>query len=115
MYFFGYFCEYLFMDRLHLIIHGKVQGVYYRANALEQARARQLTGWVRNCANGCVEVVAEGPRELLEQLLAWCRRGPRAARVDRVDADWKPATGEFSGFEILHDAGDDPFGQSGEL
>lgn len=115
MYFFGYFCEYLFMDRLHLIIHGKVQGVFYRANALEQARALGVRGWVRNCANGCVEVVAEAPRDRLEQLLAWCRRGPRAARVDAIDTTWQPATGEFSGFEIFHDTGDDPCGQGGKL
>ncbi|MFQ5682312.1 MAG: acylphosphatase, partial [Candidatus Binatia bacterium] len=62
--------------RVHLIIQGKVQGVFFRASTLEQATQLKLKGWVRNCWEGFVEVVAEGPRKDVECLVRWCRRGP---------------------------------------
>lgn len=92
-------------QRLHLHIHGRVQGVSYRANAATQARQLGLTGWVRNCADGHVELLAEGEQVVLRELLAWCHRGPRLARVERVDTLWLVATGEFAAFAIAPDAG----------
>jgi acylphosphatase len=84
--------------RVHLRIYGQVQGVFFRASTEAEARRLGLTGWVRNRPDGSVEVVAEGPKAKLEELLAWCRHGPPRAQVDRVEVEWGEAGGEFSGF-----------------
>ena len=88
---------------LHLRIAGRVQGVGYRYGLLDEALARGLTGWVRNRRDGSVEALLQGDSAAVEAALAWARRGPPAARVERVDA--QPASGEFdrrySGFEQL--------------
>jgi len=84
--------------RVHLRIYGQVQGVFFRASTEAEARRLGFTGWVRNCPDGSVEVVAEGPRARLENLVAWCRHGPPRAQVDRVEIEWSEATGEFSRF-----------------
>jgi acylphosphatase len=83
---------------VHLRIHGQVQGVFFRASTEAEARRLGLTGWVRNRPDGSVEVIAEGPKAKLEDLVAWCRRGPPRAQVDRVEVEWGEAAGEFSGF-----------------
>jgi len=88
------------MKRLHLLIEGLVQGVCYRAFARDEAEALRLSGWVRNLPDGRVELVAEGPEEALQKLLAWCRRGPPAAHVRDLNARWSEATGEFTGFRV---------------
>jgi acylphosphatase len=87
-------------ERLHAIVSGLVQGVNYRSNTRGHALMRGLTGWVRNRADGSVEVVAEGPREVLADFLQYLRQGPRAAVVEDVRETWGPATGEFRQFEI---------------
>ena len=89
------------LSRLHASVSGHVQGVYFRAFVQDQAGMLDLTGWVRNRWSGVVEVVAEGPRGKLEQLLAALRQGPPTAVVDDVCEDWQPATGEFSSFEVV--------------
>ena len=68
--------------RIHVLVSGLVQGVGYRASVVVAARARGLRGWVRNLRDGRVELWAEGPAQDLAALLAACRRGPPAARVD---------------------------------
>ena len=95
------------IERLTLEAHGVVQGVGYRAfcsgAAAEVSRGQltKLTGYSANLPNGStVEVVAEGPRELLERFLAELRRGPPAARVLKVDVIWGAATREFDGFRL---------------
>ena len=88
------------MERVRLVISGRVQGVAYRANARAEAQRLRLVGWVRNLDDGRVEALAEGERETLEAFVAWSRRGPRAARVDDVAVERGEATGEFRGFEI---------------
>lgn len=70
--------------RVHLVISGLVQGVSYRASAQDEARGLSLAGWVRNLPSGDVEAVAEGPPEVVERFVAWCRRGPSEARVTGV-------------------------------
>ncbi|MFQ5744344.1 MAG: acylphosphatase [Acidobacteriota bacterium] len=85
---------------MHLVVRGRVQGVFYRASALHEARRLLLTGWVRNCADGSVALVAEGPRRACEQLLRFCRKGPHGARVDDVEISWGAATGEYTDFEV---------------
>ena len=82
---------------LHLRIHGIVQGVGYRWNLVQAARLRGLTGWVRNRHDGSVEAMASGPRDALDELVAWARQGPPGARVDKVDVE--PGEGRFDGFE----------------
>lgn len=86
--------------RLEAVVHGLVQGVGFRYFVLNRAEELGLRGYVRNRWNGTVEVVAEGPRSRLEVLLGYLQRGPRAARVTRVDTVWGPATGQFSDFHV---------------
>ncbi|MAW81874.1 MAG: acylphosphatase [Parvularcula sp.] len=66
-------------------ITGRVQGVSYRAWTREAARAQGLSGWVRNCADGSVEAVFAGDRAAVDAMIAACRKGPPAARVDNVE------------------------------
>jgi acylphosphatase len=89
-------------ERLSAVVHGDVQGVGYRFYAQRHATALGLRGYVRNQWDGTVEVVAEGPRPKLEQLLEALRRGPYGAGVMRVDVEWSPAEGGFSGFQIRY-------------
>ena len=80
--------------RSHVVVSGRVQGVYYRASTVAEAHARGLNGWVRNRDNGDVEAVFEGPRDAVEGMIAWCRVGPAHARVDDVDVTWEAPAGE---------------------
>lgn len=89
-------------QRLHAIVEGRVQGVGFRYFVLERAAALDLTGWVRNTWQGQVEVVAEGDRSALEQLLQALRHGPRMAYVTTVLPEWGEASGEFTGFNVAH-------------
>ena len=68
----------------HLLISGLVQGVGYRASFEAQAGALQLSGWVRNRADGSVEAVVHGAPENVEKIIAWSKRGPSSARVKDV-------------------------------
>lgn len=86
--------------RAVILVTGRVQGVFYRASALEEAQRLGLTGWVRNLPDGGVEAVAEGPREAVEGFVAWCREGPPAARVDDVRVEWSAARDEFETFRM---------------
>jgi acylphosphatase len=88
------------MERLHVIYYGKVQGVWFRANCQRNAIDLGLTGWVRNLPDGTVEAVVEGERGRLEEHLRWCSDNQPYAKVTKVDIDWGPSTGEFSGFSI---------------
>ena len=88
------------MKRKNLRIRGKVQGVYFRQSTLEAAQALGITGWVRNCDDGDVEAVAEGSDDALAKFVAWCHKGPAAAKVTEVQVTEWPATGEFSTFRI---------------
>lgn len=90
------------MQRVHLIARGRVQGVYFRASARDRARQLGLSGWVRNCPDGSVEVLAEGERVRLEQLVVWCRGGPPGAVVTALDVKWQEASGEFTGFVVRY-------------
>ncbi len=86
--------------RVHAIIHGRVQGVFFRASTQEKAIELGLTGWVRNRADGKVELLAEGEKEKLEKLIEWCRIGPKHAQVTDVETRWEPYTGQYSEFII---------------
>ena len=71
--------------RKRLQIFGRVQGVFYRAWSLEEARRLGLSGWVRNRRDGSVEMLIEGPDEAIEEMIAICRQGPPAARVEKIE------------------------------
>lgn len=86
--------------RLALTVRGRVQGVFFRASAVDEARSLGLVGWVRNCPDGSVEIVAEGPRPRLAMLLAWAHQGPRGARVEQVEEHWSHYRGEFQRFSV---------------
>jgi len=73
---------------VHLIAHGKVQGVWYSAGTREQALQLGLSGWAKNCPDGTVEIHAEGEKEILEMFINWCRKGPPAAQVSSLDIEW---------------------------
>jgi len=83
---------------VRLTIHGRVQGVSYRANAQAEALRLGLHGWVRNRRDGSVEALVSGPKTGVDEFTAWARKGPPGARVDRVDvtADEIPGTDPFS-------------------
>jgi acylphosphatase len=85
--------------RVRVIVHGRVQGVAFRAHTAEQARRAGVSGWVRNRPDGSVEAAFEGADNAVEALLAFVRRGPRAARVDAVDAIEEPLEGNVR-FEV---------------
>lgn len=74
---------------MRFVAHGRVQGVGYRASTQRQAAALGLRGWVRNCADGSVEGLAEGPTSALAALRDWLHRGPRAAAVTAIE--WLPS------------------------
>jgi acylphosphatase len=82
---------------LRLRIRGRVQGVAYRYWMVEAARAAGVAGWVRNCGDGSVEALVSGPRNVVDGLIARCREGPPAARVDDIECSDEPVPG-LSGF-----------------
>lgn len=86
--------------RLHLVVTGRVQGVGFRAFVQEQAVAMQVCGWVRNLGYNQVEVVAEGPRDLLSRFSSVVQRGPSYARVDEVREDWEIPTRDLLDFRV---------------
>jgi acylphosphatase len=89
------------MRRLEAVVRGYVQGVGYRMFAAREARMLGLAGTCRNEPDGSVRVVAEGEEAALREFLARLERGPAEAEVSHVDAQWGPATGEFSSFHVL--------------
>ena len=86
--------------RIRAIVQGRVQGVSYRFHTTEEAERLGLVGWVRNLADGSVEVEAEGDRGNVEALVEWLRKGPPAARVTAVDASFVQPHGGERGFLI---------------
>ena len=85
--------------RAHAVISGRVQGVFFRAEAAARARSLGLAGWVRNLPDGTVEAVFEGPEEHVESMLRWCEHGPAGARVDAVDVTREQPAGDAA-FEV---------------
>ena len=87
--------------RARVVIAGRVQGVGFRQSAVDAAqRIGALSGWVKNLPTGEVEALVEGERARVERLLAWCRRGPRLARVDDARVSWEPPRGDLRPFDI---------------
>ncbi len=88
--------------RAHIVVHGTVQGVFFRYSTQREAQGLGLTGWVRNLPDGGVEIVCEGEKEAVQTLVDWSRRGPRGAFVETADVSWEDHTGRFLTFEIRY-------------
>lgn len=87
--------------RAQVFVAGKVQGVGYRLSTVRQARRLGLDGWVRNLADGRVEAVFEGERAIVEEIVNWCRLGPRTAVVKDVTVKWSEPEG-WRGFDLRY-------------
>ncbi|GBF34296.1 acylphosphate phosphohydrolase [Desulfocucumis palustris] len=88
------------MQRKHVLISGRVQGVYFRVYTREAAVGFGLRGWVRNLPDGRVEAVFEGEEQAIEKMLEWCWKGSPSSRVDKVEIIDGPYRGEFADFVI---------------
>ena len=88
--------------RAHVVVSGRVQGVFFRAEAQEKAKELGVFGWVKNLAEGRVEAVFEGERDKVEQLLKWAKKGPPGAIVNDLNVVWEEYQAEFSNFEIRY-------------
>lgn len=89
--------------RVNIFVSGMVQRVFFRAKTQAKAREFGLTGWVRNLADGRVEILVEGEKEKVEKLVNWAKRGPLMARVDGFGVEWQEYKGEFEDFEIRYE------------
>ncbi len=87
-------------QRVQIIVFGEVHYVGFRFSTIEVARDLALVGWVKNEPEGTVQIVAEGPKNKLENLATWAQQGPSLAKVEKIKVDWGLATGEFSDFEV---------------
>lgn len=87
------------MKRAHVFIHGKVQGVSFRASTKRNADDIGVRGWVRNLSDGRVEAVFEGSEEDIREMLSFCKEGPELAVVDKMDIRWEEPE-NVDGFEI---------------
>jgi acylphosphatase len=88
--------------RVKIIVKGLVQGVYFRATTRQQARQLNVTGWVKNRWDGSVEILAEGNKEKLDRLIAWCHKGPSGASIEGVKVEWQSFLDEFQDFIIAY-------------
>jgi acylphosphatase len=85
--------------RRRVVVHGHVQGVFFRESVRRLAQQRDVAGWVANRYDGSVEAVFEGEPQPVERLVDFCRQGPRGARVDSVDVSEEPPDGQ-TGFVV---------------
>jgi acylphosphatase len=86
--------------RVHVLVSGRVQGVFFRANTRAEAKRLGLKGWVKNLPGGRVELVAEGPSRAVKELISWCYKGPAYSKVDKVEFHEETPTGKFDEFSI---------------
>lgn len=86
------------LTTLRLVMHGRVQGVWYRDSMRREAEALGVSGWVRNRSDGTVEAMVQGEAAAVEALVRWAHRGPQFAEVERVEIE--PGSGSHARFEI---------------
>lgn len=86
--------------RIHIVVSGRVQGVGFRYATVDAACRIGVRGWVRNTRDGNVEIVAEGSRDSVGELLDWCHKGPALARVTAVDWSEAAPDEELQGFQV---------------
>ncbi|OGS89103.1 MAG: acylphosphatase [Gallionellales bacterium GWA2_59_43] len=84
---------------LHLVIHGRVQGVYFRDSMRREAQKLGISGWVRNRSDGTVEAAVQGEPAAVDAIVSWAHRGPDYAQVEHIAIE--PHEGNYSGFEII--------------
>jgi acylphosphatase len=90
------------MKRAHLWISDRVQGVFFRAHAQEEAVRLGLSGWVKNLPDGRLETLFEGDDAAVDKMIDWCHYGHPPAEVASVKIEWGKPVGEFSGFDIVY-------------
>ena len=88
------------MKTVHIKVHGRVQGVFFRQGTKEKAVMFRLNGWVRNLPDGTVEITATGDEQNIEKLIQWCQQGPPRAVVNKVEVTDSPLN-NFTSFEIV--------------
>lgn len=87
---------------LHVIVNGRVQGVFFRVYTQRQAKSLGLTGWVRNRPDGSVEALVEGEKEKVDQMRQWFYQGSPGSEVTQVTATGQPVSGAYGDFEIRY-------------
>ncbi|OIP33495.1 MAG: acylphosphatase [Deltaproteobacteria bacterium CG12_big_fil_rev_8_21_14_0_65_43_10] len=88
--------------RAHVLVKGRVQGVYFRAETQHEARRLGVNGWVKNLRDRSVEAVFEGEEDRVKSMIKWCNHGPAGAIVTDISIDWQDYKGEFNGFSITY-------------
>ncbi len=86
--------------RAHILVKGRVQGVFFRENTQREAHQHHVSGWIRNLPDGDVEAVFEGETENVEALIDFCKVGPPRARVTQVEVTWEAVTDQNEPFRI---------------
>lgn len=89
--------------RAHIFVSGRVQGVFFRSNAQEKAEELGISGWVRNLPDSRVELVLEGEKEKVKEMVEWSGKGPAFAKVNTVEIEWEKYKGEFRDFSIRYE------------
>ena len=90
------------MERAHITVHGRVQGVFFRANTIKMARELGLKGYTRNMPDGTVEIITEGPKDNINKLIDYCKKSPGNSEVSKIDVKFGKANNEFDGFAIKY-------------
>jgi acylphosphatase len=88
------------LSTLHLVIHGRVQGVFFRDSMRREAQRLAVSGWVRNTAEGTVEAMVQGEKAAVDNIVQWAHRGPQRAQVSQVEVE--AGSGTFHQFEIRY-------------
>ncbi|MBW1821603.1 MAG: acylphosphatase [Deltaproteobacteria bacterium] len=88
--------------RAHVIISGRVQGVFFRMETQKAAKRYGVYGWTRNKADGTVEALFEGDKTSVDLILEWCQEGSPPAKVEKAEVNWEDYTGEFKEFKIAY-------------
>ena len=88
--------------RAQVIIHGFVQGVFFRASTRDEAIRLNVGGWVRNLSDGTVQALFEGEKKKVEEIIGWCHKGPSGASVSKVEISWEPYKGDHKHFDIRY-------------
>ncbi len=86
--------------RAHVLVSGRVQGVFFRVETRHEATKRNVVGWVKNTHDNRVEAIFEGQKEAVEKMIEFCRKGPAGAKVTDVIVQWQTYIGDFRDFKI---------------
>lgn len=92
----------MYMKRIHVVISGRVQGIFFRHNTKKIADKLNIKGWVKNNWDGTVEAVFEGENDSVDKIVNWCHKGPIGAKVEKVDIKEEKYKGEFKEFSIIY-------------